>query len=60
MSAGGEGGNWFVDFKADQVKYIVFKDKILKYNIGKPAEKESVCAECRNMGISDEQMNWPE
>lgn len=60
MSAGGEGGNWFVDFKAEQVKYIVFKDKILKYNIGNPAEKESVCAECRSMGITDEQMNWPE
>lgn len=60
MSAGGEGGSWFVDFKTEQVKYIVFKDKILKYNIGNPAEKESVYAECRSMGITDEQMNWPE
>ena len=54
------GGNWFVDFKAGNEKYIVFRDKILKYQIGNLAEKEQVCAECRKMGILDEQMNWGE
>lgn len=54
------GGNWFVDFKAGNQKYIVFKDKILKYRIGHQAEKEAVCAECRKMGISDAEMNWAE
>lgn len=54
------GGNWFVDFKAGNVKYIVFKDKILKYQIGNQSEKEHVCAECRKMGIPDGKMNWPE
>ena len=52
--------NWFVDFKAGNKKYIVFKDKILKYQIGNQAEKEYVCNECRKLGISNEQMNWPE
>lgn len=52
--------NWFVDFKAGNVKYIVFKDKILKYQIGNQAEKDYVCNECRKMGISDEEMNWSE
>ena len=55
-----KGGNWFVDFKSGNEKYIVFKNKILKYQIGNQAEKDSVCAECRKMGISDEQMNWSE
>ncbi len=54
------GENWFVDFKADNEKYIVFKDKILKYQIGNQAEKEYVCSECRKLGISNEQMNWSE
>ena len=54
------GGNWFVDFKTDNEKYIVFKDKILKYQNGNQKDKELVCAECRKMGISDEQMNWSE
>lgn len=51
---------WFVDFKAGNEKYIVFKDRILKYQIGNQTEKEYVCNECRKSGISDEQMNWPE
>ncbi len=52
--------NWFVDFKAGNEKYIVFKDRILKYQIGNQTEKEYVCNECRKSGIPDEQMNWPE
>lgn len=54
------GGNWFVDFKAGNVKYIVFKDKILQYRIGNQEEKDYVCSECRRMGISDEEMSWSE
>lgn len=54
------GGNWFVDFKAGNKKYIVFKEKILKYQIGNQEEKADVCAECRKMGITDEEMNWSE
>ena len=54
------GGNWFVDFKAGNVKYIVFKDKILKYQIGNQAEKDYVCNKCRKMAISDGEMNWSE
>jgi len=54
------GGNWFVDFKAGNEKYIVFRDKVLKYRIGNQTEKDYVCAECRKMGILDGQMNWSE
>lgn len=52
--------NWFVDFKAGNEKYIVLKDRILKYQIGNQTEKEFVCEECRKLGITKEQMNWPE
>lgn len=54
------GGNWFVDFKSGNEKYIVFRDKVLKYQIGNSEEKTFVCAECRRMGISDKEMNWSE
>ena len=54
------GDNWFGDFKAGNEKYIVFKDRILKYRIGNQTEKENVCDECRKLGISNEQMNWSE
>lgn len=53
-------GNWFVDMKVDTTKIIVFKDKILKYEIGNIEEKAWVCDECRKMGIPDNQMNWEE
>ncbi len=52
--------NWFVDFKAGNEKYIVFKNRILKYQIGNQTEKEYVCNECKKLGIANEQMNWSE
>ncbi|MCB7319865.1 helix-turn-helix domain-containing protein [Lacrimispora sp. 210928-DFI.3.58] len=54
------GGNWFVDFKQENIKFIVFRNKILKYEIGNAKEKSIVCDECRKLGIPDEQMHWQE
>ena len=54
------GGNWFADFKNDDIKYIVFRNKILKYRIGDLSEKNKVKNECRKMGITDGEMNWSE
>lgn len=44
-------GNWYVDFKHRNTKYIVFKDKILSYTIGNQEEKNKVAIECRKQGI---------
>ena len=55
-----KGGNWFVDFKSGNIKYIVFRKKVLKYTIGNIKEKEIVCEECRKLGIPDKQMMWSE
>ncbi len=55
-----QGGRWFVDFKTNHEKYIVFRDRILKYRIGNQSEKEKVCDVCRELGISDDQMHWAE
>ena len=54
------GGNWFVDFKAGNVKYVVFRNKVLKYHIGNVEEKAVVCEECRKLGITEDEMNWTE
>lgn len=53
-------GGWFADMQADNVKYIVFKDAVLKYSIGNAAEKEVVLSECRRRGIPEKQMSWDE
>lgn len=60
LAEDGEAGNWFVDFKAGNIKYVVFKDRVLKYAIGNREEKEQVCKVCRELGIPDGQMNWAE
>lgn len=54
------GVNWFVDFKKGNTKFIVFKNKIVKYTIGNKDEKLIAIGECRKMGIADNQMHWSE
>ena len=54
------GESWFVDFKAGNIKYIVFRDAVLQYQIGNSDEKEFVCQKCREKGIPDSQMHWAE
>lgn len=39
---------------------IVFHGKVLTYAIGNEAEKARACADCREMGVPDEQMHWEE
>lgn len=53
-------GNWFVDMKIENTKIIVFKDKVLTYEIGNQKEKDYVIDYCRKMKIPDDEMNWPE
>ncbi len=48
-----DGENWYVDFKHENTKYIVFKDTVLSYKIGNKSEKEKVIEECRKNGIVD-------
>lgn len=55
-----KGGNWFIDLKVKNTKIVVFKNKILKYEIGNEGQKEHVRSECRKLGIPDDEMNWEE
>ena len=41
-------------------KSIIFRNKILKYEIGNSAEKEQVLNYMRSIGIPDSQFNWSE
>ncbi len=52
--------NWYVDFKRNNVKYIVFRGLILKYTIGNIEEKNHVIEQCIKKGIPDHQLDWPE
>jgi len=52
--------NWFADMKSGNTKYIIFKDKVLQYEIGNRMEKEKVLEYCRSRGIPEEQFEWSE
>ena len=51
---------WFADMKAGNTKFIIFKDKVLSYEIGNGAEKEEVLDYMRGIGIPESQFNWSE
>ncbi|MDF2822522.1 MAG: helix-turn-helix transcriptional regulator [Clostridiales bacterium] len=53
-------GNWYVDMKVDNTKILVFKDKVLSYEIGDFLGKKVIIDYCKNIGIPDEQMDWSE
>lgn len=60
ISSDSKGVNWYVDFKRNNVKYIVFRGLILKYTIGNAEEREQVIEQCKKKGIPDHQLDWSE
>ena len=46
---------WFADMKAEGFKYILFKNTVLKYQIGNQEEKNEVLNYMRSKGIPEEQ-----
>jgi len=52
--------DWFADIKSDSTKFIIFKNKVLKYEIGNVAEKEEVLNYMRSIGIPENQFKWSE
>ena len=52
--------NWFADMKKNNIKYIIFKDKVLEYEIGNTSQKEEVLNYMRSWGIPESQFNWSE
>jgi hypothetical protein len=51
---------WFADMKEGNTKLIVFRDDVLRYEIGNAEEKEAVLDGCRRHGIPEHQLNWEE
>lgn len=51
---------WYVDMKKDNMKYIVIKDNVLKYEIGNDIDKEKIITKCIELGIPKEQLGWEE
>jgi hypothetical protein len=52
--------DWFADMKSSNIKFIIFKNKVLQYTIGNVKEKEEVLNYMRSRGIPESQFNWSE
>ena len=48
--------DWFVDIKSDRTKYVIFNNKILKYEIENISEKDEVINYMRARGIPEAQI----
>ena len=52
---------WYCDLKyKDALKIIVLRKKVLQYTIGNAAERAHVIAECKKVGVAEDQMDWTE
>ncbi len=52
--------DWFADMKSGKTKYIIFKNRVLEYEIGNASKKEEVLNYMRARGIPENQFNWSE
>lgn len=51
---------WYVDLSNHEEKIIVFKNKVVKYQIGEAAGKQEAIDYCRKIGVPESQIDWPE
>lgn len=51
---------WYVDLNDGEYKIIVFKDRIFRYAFGDADGRGEAAAYCREIGIPDSQIDWPE
>ena len=55
---------WFADMKSGNKKFVIFKNKVLKYETGNAIEKQEVFEYMRSKGIPESQItgsdNWNE
>lgn len=57
-SADGGESPWFCDFRAGNVKYVVFPGQVLTYRIGDAEGRAQTVRRCGELGIPAHQTNW--
>jgi len=51
---------WYVDMTDGRYKFIIFKDHVFRYQPGDAAEKQKIVDYCREVGVPESQIDWPE
>ena len=51
---------WYIDISAENSKYIIFRNKIFKYNYSDKTGKEEALEYGKLAGIPESQLDWPD
>lgn len=51
---------WYVDMNTDLEKIIVFKDKVIQYKYEDLIGNQKAIDYCREIGVPESQIDWPE
>lgn len=55
-----DDGKWYLDVSSDHLMYIIYKDKVFKYQKGYLAGRKLAEDYGRSLGISEKQLDWKE
>lgn len=50
--------SWYVDFSTEEIKYVVFPGKVLRYRRGDGDGRAEAVAYARTVGVPDTQLDW--
>lgn len=52
-------GTWYVDFSSAETTYVVFPEKVFKYQKGDEYTENEIKKYGRSIGIPEKQLQWP-
>jgi hypothetical protein len=55
----GRTGGWYCDFRSDREVFVVFADRVFRYERGNEEERAKAEAYGRLMGVPEAQLDWP-
>lgn len=51
---------WYCDFRSEQETFVVFADRVFRYQRGDPEPRAEVEGYARSVGVPEAQLDWPE
>jgi hypothetical protein len=51
---------WYCDFRTDDDTFVVFSEKVFRYQRGHPEGRGEAAAYARLVGVPESQIDWPE
>jgi hypothetical protein len=52
-------GGWYCDFRSDDEVFVVFSDRVFRYQRGDRVARSAVEDYARSMGVPESHLDWP-